>query len=45
MSLNSTSGIRKQDAISVIGAVSNNPIGRYLAFDFIRDRWKDLKIT
>ena len=45
MSLNSTSGIRKQDAIVVIDAVSKNPVGRYLAFDFIRDRWKELKTT
>lgn len=36
-------GIRKQDAFSVFRAVSNNPIGELLAFNFIRENWDRLK--
>lgn len=43
MSLNSSSGIRKQDAARVISQVGGNPLGRYLAFNFIRERWSDMK--
>lgn len=43
MSLNASSGIRKQDAANVIRQVAGNPLGRYLAFDFIRNRWEDVK--
>lgn len=42
-SLNSTSGIRKQDGGSVFRHVSNNPLGRYIAFDFFRNNWNELK--
>ena len=42
MSLNSTSGIRKQDAQRVISQVAANPLGRYMAFNFIRDKWEDI---
>ncbi len=45
MSLNSTSGIRKQDARGVISGVAGNHLGRYLAFNFIRNRWDDIKKT
>uniref|UniRef100_A0A1B6CLC6 Aminopeptidase n=1 Tax=Clastoptera arizonana TaxID=38151 RepID=A0A1B6CLC6_9HEMI len=34
------SGIRKQDAASVLSAVSNNVIGQPLAFALMRDNWK-----
>ena len=27
----------------VLGGVGRNTLGRYLAWDFIRDRWSDLK--
>merc|ERR1712203_1007006 len=37
MSLTEGSGVRKQDGSSVIGSVARNTVGRYLAFDFIRD--------
>lgn len=43
MSLNVTSGIRKQDAWSVISQVAGNSLGRYLAFNFVRNRWNDLR--
>ncbi len=43
MSLNSTSGIRKQDADNVITNVAKNQLGQYLAFSFIRNRWKEVK--
>jgi len=45
MSLNSTSGIRKQDATSVISQVSYNSLGRYMAFNFVREKWSLLKET
>lgn len=43
LALDTESGIRKQDAISVFRAVANNPIGDLLAFDFIRDNWDRIK--
>lgn len=43
MSLNSTSGIRKQDAARVISQVAYNSLGRYMAFNFIRDKWDELR--
>merc|ERR1711962_1986842 len=39
MSLTEGSGVRKQDGSGVIGSVARNTVGRYLAFDFIRDNW------
>lgn len=45
MSLNSTSGIRKQDATSVISQVSYNSLGRYMTFNFVREKWATLKQT
>jgi len=43
MSLTEGSGVRKQDGSSVIGSVARNTVGRYLAFDFIRDKWSVVK--
>jgi len=40
-SLNSTFGIRRQDASSVFRNVANNMVGRNLIFDFLRNRWED----
>ncbi|XP_060075201.1 aminopeptidase N-like [Ylistrum balloti] len=34
--------IRKQDATSVIVYIANNPIGRALAWDFVREHWNFL---
>ena len=39
MSLTADSGVRKQDGSKVIGGVASNTVGRYLAFDFIRQEW------
>jgi aminopeptidase N len=36
-------GIRQQDASTVFRTVAANPIGRYIAFDFFRDKWADIK--
>merc|ERR1712098_321183 len=43
MSLTENSGVRKQDGSSVIGGVARNTGGRYLAFDFIQDKWPKVK--
>merc|ERR1711913_16218 len=43
MSLTEGSGVRKQDGSGVIGSVARNTWGRYLAFDFIRDKWDVVK--
>lgn len=32
--------IRKQDATSVIIKIANNPVGQYMAWDFIRANWE-----
>ena len=42
MCLNSKSGIRKQNAAIVISDISRNSLGRYMVFNFIRDRLDDL---
>nr|CAH0109900.1 unnamed protein product [Daphnia galeata] len=42
MSINSKSGIRKQNAAIVISDISRNSLGRYMVFNFIRDRLDDL---
>ena len=31
------------DGLQVIGSVARNTVGRYLAFDFIRDKWSVVK--
>lgn len=45
MTLNSTSGIRKQDATRVIAQVAGNPLGRYMAFNFIRNKWDEMRVV
>ena len=35
--------VRYQSALQIISAVWNNPEGRYLAWEFIKDHWKLLK--
>ena len=42
MSLNEDSGVRKQDGYRVIVGVSRNLIGRYIAWNWIRDNWERL---
>jgi len=42
MSLTPGSGVRKQDGSRVISTVASNTVGRYLAFDFIRDKWETI---
>ena len=42
MSINEESGVRKQDGYRVIVGVSRNTIGRYLAWNWIRQNWADL---
>jgi len=43
MSLTAGSGVRRQDGSKVIGSVARNTIGRYLAFNFLRDKWELVK--
>ncbi|GAB6029465.1 hypothetical protein CHUAL_005219 [Chamberlinius hualienensis] len=43
MSLNSSSGIRKADSHNVFARVAANSVGRFLAFDFLRNRWATIK--
>merc|ERR1712098_293929 len=43
MSLTPNSGVRRQDGSTVIGGGARNTVGRYLAFDFIRDKWDTVK--
>lgn len=43
MSMTTESGVRKQDGSKVIAAVASNTVGRYLAFDFLREKWSLIK--
>jgi len=43
MSMTSSSGVRRQDGALVIGSVARNTVGRYLAFDFVQDKWPEVK--
>eukprot|EP00088_Acartia_fossae_P031208 TRINITY_DN3213_c0_g1_i1.p1 TRINITY_DN3213_c0_g1~~TRINITY_DN3213_c0_g1_i1.p1 ORF type:complete len:964 (+),score=231.16 TRINITY_DN3213_c0_g1_i1:49-2940(+) len=43
MSLTTGSGVRKQDGSKVIGSVARNTVGRYLAFNYIREKWEVIK--
>eukprot|EP00092_Neocalanus_flemingeri_P064412 GFUD01078167.1.p1 GENE.GFUD01078167.1~~GFUD01078167.1.p1 ORF type:complete len:930 (-),score=265.24 GFUD01078167.1:347-3136(-) len=43
MSLTPSSGVRQQDGDKGVGGVAQNLVGRYLAFDFIKLKWK--KVT
>ena len=42
MSLTEQSGVMKQDGYKIVVAVSNNPIGRFLAWDWLRSNWVEL---
>jgi len=42
MSINSDSGVRKQDGSKVLGNVALNTVGRYLAFDFVQQEWDNI---
>ncbi|KAM7359628.1 suppressor of ER stress-induced death isoform 1-T6 [Cochliomyia hominivorax] len=41
-SISGDMGIRKQDVYRVFAAVSSNVVGQKMAFDFIRNNWKDM---
>jgi len=43
MTVTPDSGIRRQDGSRVISNVAGNTVGRYLAFDFLRDNWDIIK--
>ena len=45
MSINSDSGVRKQDGAKVLGNVALNTVGRYLAFDFVQQEWESIYET
>lgn len=36
-------GIRKQDGPTVLRAVAAQDTGNYVAFDFIREKWLDMR--
>ena len=36
-----TDDVRSQDTVSVVGAVSGNPKGKALAWDFLKDNWDE----
>jgi len=42
--IDSTSGIRLQDAASVFNAVAVNPEGNRIAFEFLRDNFHDIEV-
>jgi len=42
MALDENSGVRKQDGYRIIVGVSKNLIGRYIAWNWIRDNWERL---
>lgn len=42
MTLAQNSEVRKQDGYKVYNGVAINTVGRYLLWDFIRDRWNDI---
>ena len=42
-SIDPASGIRKQDAASSISIVASNVYGRDIAFDFVRERWNQIR--
>jgi len=43
MSIYPEAGVRNQDSYKVIGGIGGEVIGRYLAWDFLRNRWDELK--
>ena len=42
MSLNEESGVKKQDGYRVISAVASNTLGRYIAWNWMRQNWLQL---
>merc|ERR1712117_970220 len=42
LTLSPNSEVRKQDGYKVYNGVAINTVGRYLLWDFIRDRWNDI---
>ncbi|XP_069993736.1 aminopeptidase N isoform X1 [Penaeus vannamei] len=42
MAFTEGSGIRKQDASQVFAAVARNDVGRYLAWNYLRDQWQKI---
>ena len=42
MSLTEDGGVRKQDGYKIVVAVSNNLVGRFLAWDWLRSHWEEL---
>lgn len=43
LSLEPDSGIRKADSGTVFVGISRTPTGRFMAFDFLRDKWDKIK--
>jgi len=43
MSVTPGSGVRKQDGAKCIASVARNTVGRYLAFNFLREKWTIIK--
>ena len=39
MSMNASTGIRQQDARTVLASVASNTYGRDMTFDFARNNW------
>jgi hypothetical protein len=39
MSIDATSGVRKQDGSGVISNIASNRIGHYLAWNWLRSKW------
>ena len=44
MTIDSTSGIRKQDGARAFGAVARNPIGYEIAFDFLVTNIEEISV-
>ncbi|XP_042874237.1 aminopeptidase N-like [Penaeus japonicus] len=42
MAFTEGSGIRKQDSTAVFSAVASNDVGRYIAWNFLRDQWQNI---
>lgn len=42
MAFSPSSGIRKQDALTVFSVVATNDVGGPLAWTFLQNRWDDL---
>lgn len=36
-------GIRKQDVRTVIGAVASTEVGRLVGWEFLKDKWNEIK--